>query len=215
MGLLTSLPLRAQRSQVQRPLRRLLSCPGTVVAPLGKEEQSSGSAETGVEPGPGSRAGAGPVEAAGGPHGRVPASLGERRAAAVARGGGGGAVWDVPSFGDCVSSDEVVQSSAVRARSRVCSCLTVGRNAVASYGSDAAVEPVASSLTDVTEVDARKLPMEAERSEALMNNQDPWSSSGGSSSAITDVCFIPLAVWSRASLVTDLPGLGQAGVLSL
>ncbi|XP_007188490.2 poly(A) RNA polymerase, mitochondrial [Balaenoptera acutorostrata] len=49
LGLLTSLPLRAQRSQVQRPLRRLLSCPGTVVAPLGKEEQSSGSAETGSE----------------------------------------------------------------------------------------------------------------------------------------------------------------------
>ncbi|XP_059765318.1 poly(A) RNA polymerase, mitochondrial [Balaenoptera ricei] len=49
LGLLTSLPLRAQRSQVQRPLRRLLSCPGTVVAALGKEEQSSGSAETGSE----------------------------------------------------------------------------------------------------------------------------------------------------------------------
>ncbi|XP_058914321.1 poly(A) RNA polymerase, mitochondrial [Kogia breviceps] len=49
LGLLTSLPLRAQRSQVQRPLRRLLSCPGTVAAALGREEQSSGSAETGSE----------------------------------------------------------------------------------------------------------------------------------------------------------------------
>ncbi|XP_061037515.1 poly(A) RNA polymerase, mitochondrial [Eubalaena glacialis] len=49
LGLLSSLPLRAQRSEVQRPLRRLLSCPGTVVAALGKEEQSSGSAETGSE----------------------------------------------------------------------------------------------------------------------------------------------------------------------
>ncbi|XP_007103012.2 poly(A) RNA polymerase, mitochondrial isoform X1 [Physeter macrocephalus] len=51
LGLLTSLPLRAQRSQVQRPLRRLLSCPGTVAAALGTEEQSSGSAETGSEDG--------------------------------------------------------------------------------------------------------------------------------------------------------------------
>ncbi|XP_067561629.1 poly(A) RNA polymerase, mitochondrial isoform X2 [Pseudorca crassidens] len=46
LGLLTSLPLRARRSQVQRPLCRLLSCPGTVAAALGREEQSSGSAET-------------------------------------------------------------------------------------------------------------------------------------------------------------------------
>ncbi|XP_032479894.1 poly(A) RNA polymerase, mitochondrial [Phocoena sinus] len=49
LGLLTSLPLRARRSQVQRPLCRLLSCPGTVAAALGREEQSSGSAETGSE----------------------------------------------------------------------------------------------------------------------------------------------------------------------
>ncbi|XP_059951490.1 poly(A) RNA polymerase, mitochondrial [Mesoplodon densirostris] len=49
LGLLTRLPLRAQRSQIQRPLRRLLSCPGTVAAALGREEQSSGSAETGSE----------------------------------------------------------------------------------------------------------------------------------------------------------------------
>lgn len=83
LGLLTSLPLRARRSQVQRPLCRLLSCPGTVAAALGREEQSSGSSETGMAPGLGSRAGAGPVEAAGGPHGSVPASLGEPRAAAV------------------------------------------------------------------------------------------------------------------------------------
>ncbi|XP_026977813.1 poly(A) RNA polymerase, mitochondrial [Sagmatias obliquidens] len=49
LGLLTSLPLRARRSQVQRPLCRLLSCPGTVAAAVGREEQSSGSAETGSE----------------------------------------------------------------------------------------------------------------------------------------------------------------------
>ncbi|XP_060019370.1 poly(A) RNA polymerase, mitochondrial [Lagenorhynchus albirostris] len=49
LGLLTSLPLRARRSQVQRPLCRLLSCPGTVAAAVGREEQSSGRAETGSE----------------------------------------------------------------------------------------------------------------------------------------------------------------------
>uniref|UniRef100_A0A4W2D413 Uncharacterized protein n=1 Tax=Bos indicus x Bos taurus TaxID=30522 RepID=A0A4W2D413_BOBOX len=49
VGLLTRLSLRVQRSQVQRPLRRLLSCPGTVAADLRREEQSSGSAETGSE----------------------------------------------------------------------------------------------------------------------------------------------------------------------
>ncbi|XP_019789141.2 poly(A) RNA polymerase, mitochondrial [Tursiops truncatus] len=49
LGLLTSLPLRARRGQVQRPLCRLLSCPGTVAAALGREEQSSGSSETGSE----------------------------------------------------------------------------------------------------------------------------------------------------------------------
>ncbi|XP_055399983.1 poly(A) RNA polymerase, mitochondrial isoform X2 [Bubalus kerabau] len=49
VGLLTRLSLRVQRSQVQRPLRRLLSCPGTVAADLSREEQSSGSAETGSE----------------------------------------------------------------------------------------------------------------------------------------------------------------------
>uniref|UniRef100_A0A4W2IMT8 Mitochondrial poly(A) polymerase n=1 Tax=Bos indicus x Bos taurus TaxID=30522 RepID=A0A4W2IMT8_BOBOX len=49
VGLLTRLSLRVQRSQVQRPLRRLLSCPGTVAAGLRREEQSSGSAETGSE----------------------------------------------------------------------------------------------------------------------------------------------------------------------
>lgn len=47
VGLLTHLPLRAQRSQVLRPIHRLLSCPGTVAADARKEEQSSGSAETG------------------------------------------------------------------------------------------------------------------------------------------------------------------------
>ncbi|XP_057587811.1 poly(A) RNA polymerase, mitochondrial isoform X2 [Hippopotamus amphibius kiboko] len=49
VGLLTRLPLRAQRSQAQRPLRRLLTCPGTVAADVGREEPSSGSAETGSE----------------------------------------------------------------------------------------------------------------------------------------------------------------------
>ncbi|KAF6372139.1 mitochondrial poly(A) polymerase [Rhinolophus ferrumequinum] len=49
VGLLTHLPLRAQRSQVLRPIHRLLSCPGTVAADARKEEQSSGSAETGSE----------------------------------------------------------------------------------------------------------------------------------------------------------------------
>ncbi|KAI4575407.1 hypothetical protein MJG53_011610 [Ovis ammon polii x Ovis aries] len=49
VGLLTRLSLRVQRSQVQRPLRRLLSCPGTVAADLRREEQSSGNAETGSE----------------------------------------------------------------------------------------------------------------------------------------------------------------------
>ncbi|XP_019587090.2 poly(A) RNA polymerase, mitochondrial [Rhinolophus sinicus] len=49
VGLLTHLPLRAQRSQGLRPSLRLLSCPGTVAADVRKEEQSSGSAETGSE----------------------------------------------------------------------------------------------------------------------------------------------------------------------
>lgn len=49
VGLLTRLSLGAQRNQVQRALRRLLSCPGTVAADLRREEQFSGSAETGSE----------------------------------------------------------------------------------------------------------------------------------------------------------------------
>lgn len=130
VGLLTGLSLRAQRSQVQCPLRRLLSCPGTVAADLRSEEQSSGSAETGVVPGLQprsaagqgrrksleSRAGAGPGEAAG-----EPLAIGEAvsrphltapglsRAAAVARGSSG--VCDISAFGDSVSSNEVVQGS--------------------------------------------------------------------------------------------------------
>lgn len=56
--------------------------------------------------------------------------------------------------------------------------------------------------------------MEAERSEALMNNQDLWPSGGGCASAFTDVCFV-LLILPRVSLVTDLLGLEQAGVLSL
>lgn len=47
VGLLTRLPVCAQRSQVLRPLHRLLSRPGTVAADIRKEELSSGTAETG------------------------------------------------------------------------------------------------------------------------------------------------------------------------
>ncbi|EPY86014.1 poly(A) RNA polymerase, mitochondrial [Camelus ferus] len=49
VGLLTRLPLCVQRSPVQRPVRRLLSYPGTVAADLRREEQPAGSAETGSE----------------------------------------------------------------------------------------------------------------------------------------------------------------------
>ncbi|XP_025786327.1 poly(A) RNA polymerase, mitochondrial [Puma concolor] len=51
VGLLASLPLCAQRSQVLRPIHRLLSCPRTVAAESKREEQSSGSVETGSEGG--------------------------------------------------------------------------------------------------------------------------------------------------------------------
>lgn len=47
VSLLSRLPVCAQRSPVLRPLHRLLSRPGTVAADIRKEEQSSGSAETG------------------------------------------------------------------------------------------------------------------------------------------------------------------------
>lgn len=47
VGSLASLPLCAQRSQVLRPIHRLLSCPGPVAAEVKREEQSSGSVETG------------------------------------------------------------------------------------------------------------------------------------------------------------------------
>ncbi|XP_046921532.1 poly(A) RNA polymerase, mitochondrial [Lynx rufus] len=49
VGLLASLPLCAQRNQVLRPIHRLLSCPRTVAAEIKREEQSSGSVETGSE----------------------------------------------------------------------------------------------------------------------------------------------------------------------
>ncbi|XP_062956268.1 poly(A) RNA polymerase, mitochondrial isoform X1 [Cynocephalus volans] len=50
VGLLTRLPLCVQRrSRVQRPILRLFSCPGTVAADPRREEQPSGSAETGSE----------------------------------------------------------------------------------------------------------------------------------------------------------------------
>uniref|UniRef100_A0A673VNS2 Mitochondrial poly(A) polymerase n=1 Tax=Suricata suricatta TaxID=37032 RepID=A0A673VNS2_SURSU len=49
VGLLASLPLCTQRNQVLRPIQRLFSCPGTVAAEVKREEQSSGSVETGSE----------------------------------------------------------------------------------------------------------------------------------------------------------------------
>lgn len=50
MGLLTRLHLCAQRrTRVQRPILRLLSCPGTVAEDLRRDEQPSGSVETGFE----------------------------------------------------------------------------------------------------------------------------------------------------------------------
>lgn len=126
VGLLTHLPLRAQRSQGLRPIHRLLSCPGTVAADVRKEEQSSGSAETGNGAGSSAYCGGAPTpcrrgkgeemgiagERAARGRGRgtfgsrvrlCPAlliSLGELRAAAVARGGGGVCVtlfaWRTP-----------------------------------------------------------------------------------------------------------------------
>ncbi|XP_011940085.1 PREDICTED: poly(A) RNA polymerase, mitochondrial [Cercocebus atys] len=48
VGLLTRLHLCAQRrTRVQRPILRLLSCPGTVAEDLRRDEQPSGSVETG------------------------------------------------------------------------------------------------------------------------------------------------------------------------
>ncbi|XP_038189481.1 poly(A) RNA polymerase, mitochondrial isoform X1 [Arvicola amphibius] len=48
VGLLTRLPLHSQRrSRVQRSIPRHFSCPGTVAANFGSEEQPSGGAETG------------------------------------------------------------------------------------------------------------------------------------------------------------------------
>lgn len=47
VGLLSCLPLCAQRSRVLHPIHRFLSCPGTVAADVRREEQSFGSAETG------------------------------------------------------------------------------------------------------------------------------------------------------------------------
>lgn len=97
VGLLTRLSLGAQRNQVQRALRRLLSCPGTVAADLRREEQFSGSAETGkgagsvVAVGEGRESGRGPFGVGGG---RVPSSAdlprgteGRRRGSDWRRGG--------------------------------------------------------------------------------------------------------------------------------
>ncbi|XP_004691251.1 PREDICTED: poly(A) RNA polymerase, mitochondrial [Condylura cristata] len=49
IGLLTRLPLCAQRGHVQRPRHRFLCCPGTAVADVSREEQPSGTVETGSE----------------------------------------------------------------------------------------------------------------------------------------------------------------------
>ncbi|XP_006924237.2 poly(A) RNA polymerase, mitochondrial [Pteropus alecto] len=49
VGLLTRLPLCAQKRRVLHPIHRLLSCPGTVATDVRREEQSFGSAETGSE----------------------------------------------------------------------------------------------------------------------------------------------------------------------
>lgn len=49
----------------------------------------------------------------------------------------------------------------------------------------------------------------------MMNKWDPWSSSAGSASEVAAFCFILLAILNKISLVTDLQGLEQAGVLSL
>ncbi|KAM5337804.1 poly(A) RNA polymerase, mitochondrial [Glossophaga mutica] len=49
VSLLTRLPICAQRSQVLRPIHRLLSGPGTVASDPRREEQSLGIAETGSE----------------------------------------------------------------------------------------------------------------------------------------------------------------------
>ncbi|XP_024429502.2 poly(A) RNA polymerase, mitochondrial [Desmodus rotundus] len=49
VSLLTRLPICAQRSQVLRPIHRLLSSAGTAAADVRREEQSLGSAETGSE----------------------------------------------------------------------------------------------------------------------------------------------------------------------
>lgn len=68
VGLLTRLPLRSQRrSRVQRSVSRPLSCPGTVAANFGSEEQPSGGAETGDGGGRGGRRASGPGPGAGSP----------------------------------------------------------------------------------------------------------------------------------------------------
>ena len=48
-----------------------------------------------------------------------------------------------------------------------------------------------------------------------MSNWDPWSSSGGSASEVTAFCFILLTILNKISLIADLQGLEQAGVLRL
>lgn len=56
VGLLTRLPLHSQRrSRVQRSIPRHFSCPGTVAANFGSEEQPLGGAQTGAGGGRGGR----------------------------------------------------------------------------------------------------------------------------------------------------------------
>jgi hypothetical protein len=62
VGLLTRLPVCSQRrNRIPRSISRLLSCPGTIAASIGSEEQSSVVAETGDGAGRGGRRPSGPV----------------------------------------------------------------------------------------------------------------------------------------------------------
>lgn len=79
VGLLTRLPLHSQRrSRVQRSIPRHFSCPGTVAANFGSEEQPLGSAETGARDGRGGRRASGAGHGAG-PQGLAESERGVRR----------------------------------------------------------------------------------------------------------------------------------------
>lgn len=62
VGFLTRLPLCSQRrNRIPRSISRHLSCPGTIAASVGSEEQRSAVAETGDGAGRGGRRPSGPV----------------------------------------------------------------------------------------------------------------------------------------------------------